>query len=374
MRLDKVCCIALTAVMLLAGVTACGGLKPPASQEASPQPTALAPTQALQAAPKTTPLPTPTPSKQQPTAVPPTATPTEQPAAEENLEEVVSPELSEKIKSYRQDTQWLNVEGEDRTEFSVNIEWVKEGPARRMVMSGYDKDGKHFEWEIIEIADAQYMRMGDQWMSLSGGQEPPTGEEMLIWTNPDTWKNEPACSYKGQETYEGQKTKRWSCTKEVFAGADVIPNGTIEEGRVDSWVSEEYDIPVHTVVEWQGKDADGKNYAFRLEAKVYDINKPITIEPPEASALPGLPEDIPMMEGAKEVFAMGQMVSFKVEASVDEATAFYTKAMANNGWKAGEASGVPGMMTFTKEKRQVQIMISEEDAKTVSVTFMLQGE
>ncbi len=375
MRFVKVCSIVLVAIMFLTGATACGGLKPPSEQKATAQPTApagqpatVAPTPTT-AAQKAAPAPSPT------VANLPTPTPQAEPSGEEETpEEIVAPELSDKIKSYRQDTQWLTLEGEDQNGGNVKIEWVREGPARRMVISGYDKDGKTSEMELIEIADAKYMRVDNQWMSISGGQEPPTGEEMLVWTDPNTWKDEPACEYKGRETHEGQKTKKWSCTQEIFATSAPIPNGQVEEGSVESWVSEEYDIPVHTIVEWRGKDADGKTYAFRFESKVYDINEPIKIAPPEGVELPGLPEDIPMMEGATEVFAMGEMVSYKVKASVDDAVSFYTKGMADNGWKAGEPSGVPGMTIFTKGNRQAQIMVNEEDATTVSVTVVLQGE
>lgn len=381
MKISRNVVFFLVIFVLLLGATSCGGLKPPSEQKPAAQPTTPAPVQPTSVPPSPTPAPqkaalppSPTAAKQPsptPQQAAPTPTPTEE--EEESAEEIVAPELSDKIKSYRQDTQWITLEGEDQTGGTVKIEWIKEGPARRMIMSGYDEEGDRFEWELIEIADTKYMRMGKEWMSISGGQEPPTGEELLVWSNPDTWKNEPACEYKGQEMHEGQKTKKWSCTKEAFTAQTILPNGQIEEGFVNSWVSEEYDIPVHTIVEWRGKDADGKQRAFRFEAKVYDINQSITIEPPKGVELPGLPDDIPMMENASEVFAMAGMVSFKVKASVDDAIAFYDEAMVKNGWKKGEESGVSGMMTFTKGNRQAQIMVTEED-ETTSVTILMQGE
>lgn len=290
--------------------------------------------------------------------------------------EVVPPELAENITSYRQTLKMQStLDGKTEIAWNSLTEWVKSIPARRVFVQGTGDDGQPFEWEMIQIGDASYMRFGDEWVVVAGGQEPPTNET-LAWTDPNVWKDDTRCSYKGKETLNGMQVKHWHCDKDVFAYGALMPiaGGQIEDGRIDSWVSTEFEVAVKTEIEWKGKNAEGKPATFVMMTEVYDINKPFAIEAPEGVDLPGLPDDVPMMDDATEVVAVGQMVSYKVAVSVEDAIAFYTAAMPDNGWEAGEEGFVPGMLSFTKGERSAQIMITEDGATAASVTVIVQGE
>lgn len=355
----------LAVVGLLAlSATGCNLLAPPSQQGQTPQPTVAQPAGAQ---------PTQQPTAAQ-AAPQPTSPPVMQPTADEELE-VVAPEMADNITSYRQTLKMLTtVDEEVETDWNSLTEWVKSIPARRMLIRGTDSDGKSFEWEMIQIGDSSYMRYGDEWMVATGGQEPP-GNESLAWVDPNAWKDDPACAYKGQETLNGMQTKRWHCDKEVFTRVGMVPftGGELEDGRIDSWVSTEFEVAVKTEIEWKGTNEDDKPVTFLMTSETFDINKPFTIEAP-VGELPGLPDDVPMMEGASEVFAVAQVVSYKVSGTVEDVVDFYSAAMPDNGWEAGEAGIVPGMLTFTKGQRTAQIMATADNATTASVTIMLQGE
>lgn len=364
----------LAVVALLAwGAIGCSVLTPPSQQGPTAQPTAAQPAGAQPPAaqpPATQPAPSPAAPK-------PTTAPPAQPTAEEELE-VVAPEMSDRITSYRQTLKMLTtVDEEVETDWNSLSEWVKSIPARRTLIGGTDSDGESFDWEMIQIGEDAYMRYGDEWLAIAGGQEPPSNES-LAWVDPNAWKDDPACSYKGQETLNGMQTKRWHCDKEVFtrlgmSGFAGSPT-EIDEGHIESWVSTEFEVAVKTEIEWKGKNEDGKPVTFSLTSETYDINEPFTIEAPEGVEKPGLPDDIPTMEGATDFLAMAQMVRYEAPGSVQDGIDFYTAAMPDNGWEAGDEGFVPGMLSFSKGERSVQIMITEETATTIGVTIMLQGE
>ena len=363
--------LAVIALLALCA-TGCSVLTPPSQQGQTAQPTAAQPAGAQpSAAPASASQPT-----KQPTAAQAAAQPTKvQPIADEELE-VVAPEMADNITSYRQTLKMLTtVDEEVETDWDSLTEWVKSIPARRMLIGGTESGGEPFEWEMIQIGDVSYMRYGDQWMVVAGGQEPPSNES-LAWVDPNASKDDPACSYKGQETLNGMQTKRWHCEKEVFTRVGMLPfgEGELEDGRIDFWVSTEFEVAVKTEIEWKGTNEEDKPVTFMMTSETYDINKPFTIEAPEGVETPGLPDDIPMMEGASNFVAMAQMVRYDVAGAVQDGIDFYTAAMPDKGWEAGEEGYVPGMLNFSKGDRSVQIMITEETATTIGVTILLQGE
>jgi hypothetical protein len=105
------------------------------------------------------------------------------------------------------------------------------------------------------------------------------------------------------------------------------------------------------------------------------INEPIEIRAPEGVQKPGLPEDIPLIEGAEDISAIGDMVSFSVARSTEDVSEFYTEAFADNGWAAEEAEGaLPGLLTFTKDTRTATLMIAEEDGRSNVIIMLAAGE
>ncbi|GAG13279.1 unnamed protein product, partial [marine sediment metagenome] len=147
----------------------------------------------------------------------------------------------------------------------------------------------------------------------------------------------------------------------------------IQDAEGDVWVSTKYDVAVRFIFTWQGKDEDGVAVEGRWESDVTDINEPIKIEAPEGVAAAGLPDDIPMIDGARDVNAMMGIVTFIVDKPVKDVTAYYKSAMPKNGWTFDEGGSMEFMLGFTKGDRMANFMLSEEGA-TTQVTIMVNEE
>jgi hypothetical protein len=117
-----------------------------------------------------------------------------------------------------------------------------------------------------------------------------------------------------------------------------------------------------------------------MSYRVFDINQPITIEPPaEALAQQGAREDVPMPEDAKIDFSMRGMVSYKTALSVDEVAKFYETEMPKQGWKLAEEERTLFedwvSLTFTKGKDRAYVTINqEEEGKGSSVMVTIQSD
>jgi hypothetical protein len=148
--------------------------------------------------------------------------------------------------------------------------------------------------------------------------------------------------------------------------------GEVLEGQLDTWASTEYNVVVRMTAGWKYRDAADVLTEFYLESDLTDINEDITIEAPEGVDMPGLPEDIPLMDGATEVNAITGITSFQVPATLEEVTAFYQEAMPDNGWTQAEGGGaIPSMLSYEKDGRTATIMMGAEDGET-SVTIMVE--
>jgi hypothetical protein len=296
----------------------------------------------------------------------PTAEPTEEIVEEETAapEEATELQATSSLKSYREKAKWISQNaGEAPVETEILIEFVRDVPARRTVITS---DGETSDF--IQIGDTSYMGSGDEWVTMQTSEGTDISESMMTWTDPSSFVDQ--CKSVGRETLNGMATKHYHCDKEVFWGQGLIglnaSGVTVDEGSYDFWVSDEYDIAVKTAWVWKGKDADGKAYSWDYQSEIYDIDAPITIDKPAGAGEVGLPDDIPMMDGATEVSAFGQMVAFKVDVSPADVTAFYEQAMAANGW-AKQDSPLPTMMSFKKDSRTATLMLGEEQPTDVTI-------
>jgi hypothetical protein len=275
---------------------------------------------------------------------------------------------------------WAVTEGDEHTEWSISTEFVRDPASQRMIWEGTDEEGNVTSWEMIQIGTVTYMRMSEEgedeeWMSMtSDDAEPPTQDETAFdMDDPETYLASGHCDNKGRDDVEGQRATHYVCNKDVFAEDPALwmTGGEMTDGGMEIWVSDENDIQVRTIIWWEGVDEDNVSHAWRMEDKVWDINEPFTIDPPEGAAAPGLPEDVPLPSGATVTTAMGEMVGFEVEMSMDDLVAFYHDAMPANDWTL--ESEYEGMLTYVKEGRTATIMLSEEDAM-VSGMIMISEE
>ncbi len=295
----------------------------------------------------------------------PTLEPTEEP--EEELAFVDSTRGLSHLDSYRSRTvmSWEEEDGE-KGDIEMLVEFVREPPAQRMVMTGLgDEEEEAGEIEIITIGDTSYMRFGDEWMAMSA-QEESIADLGEIWSAGD-FLGGGRGKYVGRETVNGVATKHYRYEKGAFRLDTEL--SSIKEGHADVWLSTKYDVYVRVILHMEGEDEDGNEVAFDMESNLTDINEPITIKPPERVEKPGLPEDIPLIDGATEVSAIGGMVTFEVKKSMEDVVEFYEEEMKANGWEMDEPV-IPGMLDFSKDGRTAGFMIVEEEDLTGVIIFL----
>ena len=73
-----------------------------------------------------------------------------------------------------------------------------------------------------------------------------------------------------------------------------------------------------------------------------------------------VPDNIPVMDGAKDVVAAGGAVTYTVPADLTTAVDFYSSGMVDKGWKESqpkvELAGVATVLTYTNDDNQEAVV------------------
>ncbi len=291
----------------------------------------------------------------------PTEVSTESPATEE-AEPEIAPDALAGLESYRARITWeWTPEGEETEVFVVEQEETRNPPAKRYVIS---QDGETTEW--VQIEDTA-------WICFSGScvqtQENP---EDLASEFGQGLGVDPGVYFGGEKDYVGDETINGINTRHYVlhlspTEALALVESDVTELRSEAWVADEPDLPtflVRFLIEWKGV-RDEHPGEGRYLYEVYDVNQPITIEPPE-SAPAGLPEDVPTYPNAQDIVMMAGMFSFSTPDEVSVVADFYETQLPEMGWTQTESSDLGGMVmqTWMKDGRTLSLMISSEDEGT----------
>jgi hypothetical protein len=305
------------------------------------------------------------PAAAQPTVAAAAAQPTAATAASADDEELDFGAVAglAQFNSYRMTMQmtWDYADG-DKGDMQIVSEFVRNPPASRMVWSGKNPSGfgdEDLEMEMIQVEGTTYMKFGGTWMAISSDDTPK--DDMGWWGDPEDMFGRGRGQYMGQETINGMPARHYRYEEQDLYLGLSASNTTL--AQADVWVSTEHNIYVKYVVRWEGVEEDHGQGWLNIESYLTDINAPITIEPPSGVDAPGVPDDVPMIDGASEVNLLGGMVTYKTNMSAEDATTFYKDGMASEGWSLDSDMGV-GMLTFSKGTRSATIMISDEDGMT----------
>ncbi len=331
----------------------------------------------------------------------PKETPTEkaQPSGGDNAAFHIDSGAFEELDSYRSEMN-ISFTPADGDEGTIHIiqEATTDPAAQHLVMDmagsfpGAEamSGGEPFAIEVVVIEDQQWMNFGGMWMQTSSDSEDALNMDDMsglqeTFVNPDNLNSlseEEGLKLIGDEEVNGINTKHYSAEYDALWGKLGIDSEDIESGSADIWVASQSGLPQFVVkmefnVEGKldigdtGEKVDG---TMVLKMEVTDINQPITIEAPEDAVGGGLPEDIPEYPNGKDLSALGGMVMFTTEDSVDDVTKFYEDEMEKAGWTAGEASFLGP--SWTKDDRKVELMVTEdEEKKETSVIIMItEGE
>jgi hypothetical protein len=341
-----------------------------ATATAQPVPTEAEPVSAAVAATEAVAEPTESNAEAEPTQA------VEEPAGEDTGMALRS---MDEFDSYRQKVvmTWVGA-AEGTPEMSVLQEFVREPPASRSMITFQNDDGSSETMETVRIGDTVYTKIGEDWFASTtaeGSEEEM--EQYTAWANPNDFISSGDCRLVGSEQVGDLDAKHYSCGEELLIGSqETMPaelRSTITLARVDTWVSTKFEVAVKTEIYWEGTDSDGNEMTYTFGSEVYDINQPITIEPPEGTEAPGVPDDVPMVDGATNLQISGQppmvIINFGVSLPVADVIAFYSDEMPKQGWTA-LASPIPAMMNFEKAGRTAMIMAEEADgASTATIVI-----
>jgi len=290
-----------------------------------------------------------------------TEAPTEPPTTEEEEPEVSADALTN-LDSYRARITWQwTPEGGEPQVFVVEQEETRDPPARRYVIS---QDEEAVEW--VQIGDTA-------WTCFDGTciqtQEDPEqlADEFGVGLDVD-----PASYFEENKEYVGKETINGISTRHYVLHLSPLEAMAFSEGEVSDvksevWVSDEAGLPnfvVRFVLEWTGTQ-DGEQGEGQYIYEVYDVNQPITIEPPEG-APSGLPEDIPAYPDAQDMAFMAGMITFSTPDEMSVVVEFYKDQMPAEGWTLTEENdlGTMVMQSWSKDSRTVSLMISSGDEGT----------
>lgn len=308
----------------------------------------------------------------QPTAPPPS--PTEEPATEEAPPLEIAPNALENLNSYRSRLVWRQtVEGGATETLTMEQEETREPAARRIVITaeGGDNPGTV---ELVQIGDTSWM------CSPDGGciQTQQTGEELTGFGEGMVLKPEDFASsdyqYVGRDTVNGVRSRHYTLniSPEMLTG---MVQGTVTATKAEVWIADEAGMPEYVTrltLSWEGTQEDGKKVQGDCTYEVYDVNKPITIQPPEGAT--GVPEDIPIYPGATDQVIMGALITFSSADPVENVAEFYRQEMPRQGWTAGEEGILGNIVTqeWIKGDRKASLMISPKDEGGCSVMISIE--
>jgi hypothetical protein len=321
--------LTILVIFVVAGLS-CSLVACSSGEKAAPtEPPAAQDTQPPAKLPTSTPKPaTPTPEKAKPTVTPPKPTATPVPPSPTPVAEakpamlVANPE--DALDSYRARIEMELVEepeglgeGEEPglgdvfammfDDWVMEIEWVREPEARHTV-STYA--GMIPDTESIEIGDTMWLKMGDDWMQIPSG---PSDEEAAAQQGfqldfEDMLKDlESGMTLAGTETVDNIHCQKYTIDTE-YTMAFPIPEDTSEEAQQfmptemaihvqgEFWIADQRDLPPVVIQSQTTQEltfeiaSQTTEVVYREERHLYDINEPITIEPPEgAMEVPSLP-------------------------------------------------------------------------------------
>jgi hypothetical protein len=369
-RLVVLVVVALTVVLF---VSACGGdeeetTPAPAAdvQEAPPEPEA-AEAPAATAAPTATTAP---------------AAEAAEPAEEEVLSLDDRTSGLEDLKSYRLTwrSEWT---AEGATEPAFTWEWqqavVKDPPASHLMWRTASATEDASLSEIWRIGDTTYMRIGQDPESaqcLALTQQDSQDDDTF---NPTTLGGLSDAKFVGREDVNGIPARKYAYDKLGFAlfGADDLT------GLV--WVADDGGYIVKEELSWQGGAGPFASLATTEDAKgagkwtweLSDVNRPITIAPPE-DCVSGADLGIPVMSDAAMQMQSPMGMNYTTPSPVEAVKKFYQEEMPKAGWKAeGEPMDFGAEMAqlaYTKDGKTAQIMITADSDSGGSAVIIVVGE
>jgi hypothetical protein len=306
---------------------------------------------------------------------------TEVPTAESESEDEdlsIDADALEGLDSYRMQMTW-SFTADDGTieEFSIEEEATRNPAAQRYTMTSADQS-----MEFIRVGETQWMKIGEDWMQTSVGADESMGQfgqfvqpdQMFSEADKDSYK------YLGKETINGMNTRHYQLKENAWNTTWNLTAKEVEEGTMELWVVDENDLPkiaARFEINIKGTFSDDRKGELFLTWEIFNVNEPITIEPPAEAEGMGLPEGLELCPDSSELTVMGKMSLFTCAGTVEDTATFYMEALENAGWEVeGEVTNLEGMMmgNWKKGNETLSLTITADDSGTGSNVMLTLGE
>lgn len=256
--------------------------------------------------------------------------------------------------------------------WTIEQEETREPDAKRIVMTTFTADAGEQVMEMVEIGDTSWLCSGGECIQTQQTEEEAAaafGEGMSF--KPEDFTAGADYRYVGHDTVNGMSTRHYVLTV-TPASAAILAQGEVSDVQADVWVADEAGLPAFVArfaISWH-ETRDDQSGVSEWSYEIYDVNAPITIEPPEGAA--GMPEDIPAYPGATGLTIMGEMISFTSTDSVATVAEFYRTQLPGMGWALDSDDTLGDMVnqSWSKDGRTLNLMISTQDSGS-SVLLML---
>ena len=299
---------------------------------------------------------------------------TEPDGSGESDEEATAPKLDPDalsgLDSYRTRVrmEWVPEEG-DPEGTSMEQAHTRDPQAQRFVVEGGTGD----DFEFVQIGEQAWYCAGG---ACSQAQADPEdliagfGEEMMF--DPDDMADEANATFVGQEEVNGVQSRHYRLDLSAMETA-LLAQGEVSDVESNVWIADESGLPKFTVrfhMTWN-ETREERSGSGELFYEVFDVNEPISIEPPEGAERSGLPEDVPAYPNAEDSFSMEGMTSFTASDDVSTVADFYAEGLEAQGWTMAneEDMGEDAVnQLWQKDERELMLMItSEEGGSNVAI-------
>ena len=314
---------------------------------------------------------TPTPvGKQKSATVKPTLgsspSPSSAPADQLSGTKAGAPDLS-KLTSYElEQIFYAEYANGDMSGFSMTTDLVRKPYAMRAFLRFQENGEAGLSSEIITIGEDTYCTFGDNIWCISdkSAQDFVEGVDWPL----DPFKTLGWCTLNkvGKETVLGEQAMHYRATTPDFSPEAELREG--EEVAADLWISTRHDVPIQSEFTYKNIDRGEENPTYiSTSSWLLKINEPITITFPSLITNLKLPEDVPLMKGAKFRTNLLHVLVFSIDASPKEVLDYYRGKMPGLGWETMEQLA-EDHLTFTKPGYKVRLSADESDGQT---TFSL---
>lgn len=314
------------------------------------------------------------------TAVPPTATPvpegekkaslpTATPALMEPVEEKLEvAEIPEWLETYRTllTIGWKRTQEDKTTSGSAEIrgEYIADPLSERIVIASAEEGEEPQTMEWIAIEKTTWLNTGEGWMQMQTDEQQALAtfgfgfwDAMEFFGDMEDYQR-----IRPDKEVNGVLCEHYAFDERALAEMLAPSVGGVTAATGEAWISKEDRFVVKYIWHVEGEKVGPAGGAGTADWswEIYDINRPITIEPPAAEEIGPAAGELPMMPDAQVTVSMGGMIMYTTASPVEDVVAFYETEMPSAGWtQEGETTrtGSMAMTQFTKEGQSVNMMV-----------------